>query len=64
MPEGVIRLKGTSIEIMDLCDGNRTIPEIIQALLTQYPTAIPDQIESEVIDFLNLLREKRVMDFE
>jgi pyrroloquinoline quinone biosynthesis protein D len=63
MPEGVLRLKGTGIDIVMLCDGKRSLQEILQALKQKYPNSDPLQIESEAMSFLNTLREKRVVDF-
>ena len=63
MPEGAIRLKGSGAEIVALCDGNRTVEEILAALKIKYPSSSLDQLESETLEFLKALREKRVLDF-
>jgi pyrroloquinoline quinone biosynthesis protein D len=63
MPEGVIQLKGTGATIIALCDGERTLGEILVELQIKFPTADPKQIESEAMSFLGTLREKRVLDF-
>jgi pyrroloquinoline quinone biosynthesis protein D len=63
MPEGAIRLKGTGAEIVSLCDGDRSIDGIIEALKSKYPAVPSDQLESDTLEFLKTLREKRVLDF-
>lgn len=63
MPEGAIRLKGTGAEIVALCDGIRTVDEIISTLSTKYPSSPLTQLETETLEFLKTLREKRVLDF-
>ena len=63
MPEGAIRLKGTGPEIVALCDGGRSIEEILTALKIKYPTSNSDELEAETLEFLKSLRQKRVLDF-
>jgi pyrroloquinoline quinone biosynthesis protein D len=63
MPEGVLRLKGTGAAIVALCDGTRSLEQIVEQLQSQYPSADPAQIGAEAIAFLKTLREKRVVDF-
>jgi pyrroloquinoline quinone biosynthesis protein D len=64
MPEGVIRLKGTGLAILEQCNGERTLDEIIVHLVSQFAGTTREQIETEVIPFLKGLREKRVVDFK
>jgi pyrroloquinoline quinone biosynthesis protein D len=64
MPEGVMRLKGTGVDIVGLCDGRRTLKEIFHHLLNRYPKVSPSEIETDTMFFLNTLRQKRVLDFE
>lgn len=63
MPEGAIRLKGTGSEIVALCDGARSLDDIVAILKAKYPAKDPAQIETETLDFLETLRNKRVLDF-
>ncbi len=63
MPEGAIRLKGTGPEIIALCDGARSIDEILATLKSKYPAAPSDALETETLEFLQSLRQKRVLDF-
>ena len=63
IPEGMIKLKGTSIEIVKLVDGKRTVREIVESLCLKFHDADSQAIKKDVIDFLKLLEEKRVLDF-
>jgi pyrroloquinoline quinone biosynthesis protein D len=63
MPEGVLRLKGTGAEIVGLCDGRRTVAEILAELKARFPRAAPAELEADALAFLDQLREKRVLDF-
>jgi len=63
-PEGMIRLQGTGQTIMELCDGRRTIQEIVTTLSERYSAADPAKISDDVYGFLASLQEKRIVDFE
>jgi pyrroloquinoline quinone biosynthesis protein D len=62
-PEGAIRLQGTGRAILELCDGQRTIQQIVEDLQKNYATADPSRIEQEVGTFLQQLHKKRIIDF-
>jgi coenzyme PQQ biosynthesis protein PqqD len=62
-PEGAIRLQGTSLHILQLCDGNRTSREIIEELQANYSLANATKIREDVVRFLEQLQEKRIVDF-
>ena len=64
LPEGVLRLKGTAAEIIQLCNGERTVADILQAMQVLYPSVDPQQIEREIESFLNRLLERRAVDFQ
>jgi coenzyme PQQ biosynthesis protein PqqD len=64
MPEGVIRLQGPGLAILQQCNGTHTLTEIILNLMKTYAGATRAQMETEVISFLKGLREKRVVDFK
>lgn len=63
LPEGVLRLKGSAAEIIQLCDGERTLTDILGAIEAQYRSSDPKQIEQEIESFLNRLFERRAVDF-
>ncbi len=62
-PEGMIRVQGTGQDILELCDGERTIQEIVGTLSGQYGTADPVKIMEDVSSFLEALQRKRIVDY-
>lgn len=54
-PEGVLVLNQTGATIVGLCDGERTVVEIVEELRGQYERVADD----EVRDFLSRLAAKR-----
>jgi len=62
-PEGMIRVEGTGQHILELCDGQRTVQEIVTALSEQYGAADPDKITQDVSSFLEALHRKRIVDY-
>jgi pyrroloquinoline quinone biosynthesis protein D len=64
LPEGILRLKGTAAEIIRLCNGERTVADILRAMQALYPSPDPQQIEQEIGSFLNRLLERRAVDFQ
>ena len=63
VPEGVLRLKGTAMDILQLCDGQRTFAEILLEMQSRYQSADPGRMEQEITSFLNRLQQRRVVDF-
>jgi pyrroloquinoline quinone biosynthesis protein D len=62
-PEGALRLQGTGREILERCDGRRSIQEIVEDLQAQYKNGNADRIRQEVSSFLERLHQKRIVDF-
>jgi pyrroloquinoline quinone biosynthesis protein D len=62
-PEGMIRVQGTGEHILELCDGQRTVQEIVTALSERYGTADPARITEDVSSFLEALQRKRIVDY-
>jgi len=62
-PEGAIRLQGTGREILERCDGQRTVEQIVGELQKLYTNGDPTRIQEEVHAFLEQLRQKRILDF-
>lgn len=60
IPEGVLRLKGVSVQILRLCDGNRTFSELIDELNVIFPAA-EERIESETRMFLARLLDRKFL---
>ena len=62
-PEGMIRVQGTGQNILELCDGQRTVQDIVTALCATYSVADPAKIRKDVGNFLEALQQKRVIDY-
>jgi pyrroloquinoline quinone biosynthesis protein D len=62
IPEGVLRLVGPGRKILEHCDGQRTISEIVRDLQKAFPAVDPARIEIEVNTFLERLHQKGVLD--
>jgi len=59
----MIRVQGTGESILELCDGQRTIQEIVGTLCLRYGTADPAEIMEDVSSFLEALQRKRIVDY-
>lgn len=62
-PEGMIRVQGTGRNILELCNGQRTVQEIVATLSERYGTADPVKITEDVSSFLEVLQRKRIVDY-
>ena len=62
-PEGAIRLQRTGLLILERCDGQRTFGEIIAELQAKFGDADPEKIRSDISQFLEQLRHKRIVDY-
>ena len=63
IPEGVLRLVGPGRKIVERCDGQRTVDDIVRELTAEFPSVQPGRIAAEVTTFIERLHEKRVLDF-
>ena len=63
MPERALRLSGPSLEIIERCDGKRTVQQIITELQTIYSKADPAKVEQDILGYLTLLHDQRALDF-
>ena len=63
MPERALRLNGPSLEIVERCDGTRTVQEIITDLQKLYSKAEPQKVETDILGYLALLHDQRALDF-
>lgn len=61
IPEGQIKMSGAGLEIVKLCDGSRSIHEILGALKAKYPESFHERIEKETLRFLERLQERAVL---
>ena len=60
----MIRVQGTGRDILELCDGQRTVADVVAVLLERYGKADPVKITEDVSSFLETLRQKRIVDYE
>jgi pyrroloquinoline quinone biosynthesis protein D len=63
MPERALRLNGPSLEIVQRCDGQHTVQQIITELQQIYSKAEPKKVESDILGYLTLLHDQRALDF-
>jgi pyrroloquinoline quinone biosynthesis protein D len=63
MPERALRLLGPSLEIVQRCDGKHTVAQIVVDLQALYSKAQPGKVESDILGYLELLRNERALDF-
>ncbi|WP_273845714.1 pyrroloquinoline quinone biosynthesis peptide chaperone PqqD [Rubrobacter calidifluminis] len=57
-PEGVLILNETGARIIELCDGERTVGEIVERLRERYERVV----EEEVCDFIARLAARRLVE--
>jgi coenzyme PQQ biosynthesis protein PqqD len=62
-PEGALRLRDTGLLVLERCDGERTFGEIIAELQNKFGDADPEKIRSDISQFLEQLRHKRIVDY-
>jgi pyrroloquinoline quinone biosynthesis protein D len=62
-PEGMIRVQGTGQKILELCDGELTVREIVTALSATYSGGDPAKIREDIGSFLEALQQKRIVDY-
>lgn len=63
IPEGALRLQGPARTIVELCDGARTLSQIVEELQRRYPSAQPATIETEAVALLARLRDRGVLEY-
>ena len=64
MPERALRLNGPSLEIVERCDGQHTVQQIVTDLQKLYSKAAPEKVEQDILGYLKLLNDQRAIDFE
>ena len=63
MPEKALRVSGPSLEIIERCDGERTVQQIVSELQRLYSKAEPQKIEMDILEYLARLHDQRALDF-
>jgi hypothetical protein len=64
MPESLLKLSPTGLKIVSLCDGVRTLGEIVAALSKDMAPELHERIEAETISFVMSLLERRALDLQ
>ena len=62
-PEGAIKLQGTGRQVLERCDGQHTLAEIVAELQGQFTAADPAKIRDDIRIFLEQLQTKRIVDY-
>jgi Coenzyme PQQ synthesis protein D (PqqD) len=57
-----LRLHGPSLEIVERCDGRRTVKQIVSDLQLLYSKAEPQRVEQDVLSYLSLLATQNYLD--
>jgi hypothetical protein len=57
----MLRLKGTGRDIVALVDGHRSISQIVDMLTAEYGRDAEEKIRTEVVTFLNQLKDRSVL---
>jgi len=61
-PEAALLLNETAAEILKLCDGERTVEQIVDALAQQFVGADRQMIADEVAELLTRLRTRGLLE--
>lgn len=62
MPEGILKLSVSALRILELCDGKRSVAEIVSALQAEYAPEVHARIRSDVLSYLGSLAEKKAVE--
>lgn len=54
-PEGALVLNPTAASVLELCDGNRSVGDVVALLRERYPGA---DVGADVLDLLTRVRER------
>jgi pyrroloquinoline quinone biosynthesis protein D len=60
-PEGVLMLNATGEAVVTLCDGTRSLDEIVALLAARFGTT-PEQVSADVLKYLDRLRERNILE--
>ncbi len=53
VPEGAVRLNPTAAEVLELCDGERSVDEIIDVLIARYDGADVSEDVRELVEAMS-----------
>jgi len=63
MPERALRLNGPSLEIVQRCDGQHTVAQIVSELQAIYSKAKPEKVSEDILGYLQLLHSQHAIEF-
>jgi pyrroloquinoline quinone biosynthesis protein D len=55
IPEGAVRLNPTAAQVLELCDGERSLDEIVDALAARYQGA---DVREDVVELVDAMAQK------
>jgi pyrroloquinoline quinone biosynthesis protein D len=55
IPEGVVRLNPTAVEVLELCDGERSLDDIVGALSARYEGA---DVRDDVLELVDAMTQR------
>jgi pyrroloquinoline quinone biosynthesis protein D len=55
IPEGVVRLNPTAAEVLELCDGERSLDDIVGALSARYDGA---DVRADVLELVDAMAQR------
>ena len=55
IPEGAVRLNPTAAEVLELCDGERTLDDIVRAVSTRYEGA---DVRDDVVGLVEAMAQR------
>ena len=58
VPEGAVRLNPTAVEVLELCDGERSVDQIVGVLSTRYDGA---EVGEDVRDLVDGMAERGLL---
>lgn len=61
-PEAALKLNATAAEVLKLCDGQRTVAQIVDALLRKFSTADRQVVEGNVRQLLTRIRRRGLLE--
>jgi pyrroloquinoline quinone biosynthesis protein D len=58
IPEGAVRLNPTAAEVLELCDGERSLDDIVGALAARYEGA---DLRDDVVELVDAMAQKGLL---
>jgi coenzyme PQQ biosynthesis protein PqqD len=55
IPEGAVRLNPTAAQVLELCDGERSVDDIVDALSARYEGA---DLRADVVELVDAMAQK------